>query len=81
MYKMRHIIIIIIIILLILTFAGCTGSLSLEDTQRAESEYLVSCPPHIFYCYRKSDLICYRGYRVITVSISEENPEMIIKCN
>ena len=68
-------------ILLTVTVAGCTGSLSLEDKQRPESEYLVSCPPHIFYCYRKSDLICYRGYRVMTVSSSEENPEMIIKCN
>ena len=71
----------IINILLTVTVAGCTGSLSFEDKQRPESEYLVSCPPHIFYCYRKSDLICYRGYRVMTVSISEENPEMIIKCN
>ena len=68
-------------ILLIATVTGCAGSLSLEDNQRAESEYLVSCPPHIFYCYRKSDLICLRGYRVMTVSISEENPGMIIKCN
>ena len=71
----------IINILLIATFTGCTGSLSLEDNQRAGSEYLVSCPPHIFYCYRKLDLICHRGYRVVTVSISEENPGMIIKCN
>ena len=71
----------IINLLLTVTVAGCTGSLSLEDEQRPESEYLVSCPPHIFYCYRKSDLICYRGYRVMTVSSSEENPEMIIKCN
>ena len=74
---MKH----IINILLIATVTGCTGSLSLEDNQRAGSEYLVSCPPHIFYCYRKSDLICHRGYRVMTVSISEENPGMIIKCN
>ena len=71
----------IINILLTVTVAGCTGSLSLEDKQRPESEYLVSCPPHIFYCYRKSDLNCYRGYRVTTVSSSEDNPEMIIKCN
>ena len=71
----------IINILLIATVTGCAGSLSLEDNQRARSEYLVSCPPHIFYCYRKSDLICHRGYRVMTVSISEENPGMIIKCN
>ena len=68
-------------ILLIATVTGCAGSLSLEDNQRAGSEYLVSCPPHIFYCYRKSDLIWYRGYRVMTVSSPEENPEMIIKCN
>ena len=71
----------IINLLLSVTVAGCTGSLSLEDKQLPESEYLVSCPPHIFYCYRKSELICYRGYRVMTVSSSEENPEMIIKCN
>ena len=71
----------IINILLTLTVAGCTSSLSLEDNQRAESEYLVYCPPHIFYCYRKSDLICLRGYRVMTVSSSDENPGMIITCN
>ena len=71
----------IINILLTVTVAGCSGSLSLEYNQRAESGYLVSCPPQIFYCYRKSDLICLRGYRVMTVSISEENPGMIIKCN
>ena len=71
----------IINLLLIATVTGCTGSLSLEDNQRAGSEYLVSCPPHIFYCYRKSDFICHHGYRVMTVSISEENPGMIIKCN
>ena len=71
----------IINILLTVTVTGCTSLLSLEVKQRPESENLVSCPPHIFYCYRKSDLICYRGYRVITVSSSEENPEMIIKCN
>ena len=71
----------IINILLIATVTGCTGSLSLEDNQRAGSGYLVSCPPHIFYCYRKSDLICHRGYLVVTVSISEENPGMIIICN
>ena len=71
----------IIKLLLIATVTGCTGSLSLEDNQRAGSEYLVSCPPHIFYCYRKSNLICHRGYRVMTVSISDENPGMFIKCN
>ena len=70
----------IIKILLSVTVAGCTGSLSLEDNQRAGSEYLVSCPPHIFYCYRKSDLICHRGYRIMTVYITEENPGMMIKC-
>ena len=76
MYKIK----IIINILLTLTFSGCASSLSLKGNQLAGSEYLVSCPPHIFYCYRKSDLVCYRGYRVMAVSISEENPEMIIKC-
>ena len=77
MFKMKR----IINLLLIATVTGCTGSLSLEDNQRAGSEYLVSCPPHIFYCYRKSNFICHRGYRVVTVSMSEETPEMIIKCN
>ena len=77
MYKIKC----IINILLTLTFTGCTGSLPLGDNQQAESEYLVSCPPHIYYCYRKSDLICHRGFRVMKVSISEDNPEMIIKCN
>ena len=71
----------IINILLTVTVTGCTGSLSLEGNQRERSKYLVSCPPHIFYCFRKSDLICHRGFRVMTVSISEENPGMIIKCN
>ena len=71
----------IINILLTVTVAGSSVSLSLEDNQRAEIEYLVSCPPRIFYCSRKSDLICHHGYRVITVSISEVNPGMIIKCN
>ena len=71
----------IINILLTVTVAGCSGSLSLEDNQRTEREYLVSCTPYIFDCYRKSDLICHRGYRVMTVAISEENLGMIIKCN
>ena len=74
---MKH----IINFFLIATVTGCTGSRSLEEIQRTNSEYLVSCPPHIFYCYRKSDLICYRGYRLMTVSSSKENPQMIIKCN
>ena len=76
MYKIK----IIINIILTITVVGCSGSLTLENNQRALSDYLVKCPPHIFYCYRKSDLICYRGYRVIKVSISEKNPEMNIKC-
>ena len=71
----------IINILLTLTVAGCTSSMSLEDNQRGESAYLVSCPTHIFYCFRKSYLICHSGYRVMKVSISEEDPGMIIKCN
>ena len=68
-------------LILTVTVAGCTASFSLSDNQRAGNEYFVSCPPQIFYCYRKSDLICHRGYRVMTVSFSEDFPEMIIKCN
>ncbi len=71
----------VINLILTLTVAGCTSSLSLRDNQRAGNEYFVSCTPQIFYCYRKSDLICHRGFRVMTVSFSEDNPEMIIKCN
>ena len=77
MFKMKG----VINLILTLTIAGCTSSLSLRDNQRAENEYFVSCTPQIFYCYRKSDLICHRGFRVMTVSFSEDNPEMIIKCN
>ncbi|MBS1254686.1 MAG: hypothetical protein MAG581_00482 [Deltaproteobacteria bacterium] len=71
----------LILILFAATVVGCTGSVGLENQYHAESEYYVSCAPHIFYCYRKSDLICYRGYRVITVDSREENPGMIIKCH
>ena len=77
MFKMKG----FIILILTLTVAGCTSSSSLRDNQRAGNEYFVSCPPQIFYCYRKSDLICHRGFRVMTVSISEDNPEMIVECN
>ena len=71
----------VINLILTLTVAGCASSSSLRDNQRTGNEYFVSCPPQIFYCYRKSDLICHRGFRVMTVSFSEDNPEMIIKCN
>ena len=77
MYKIK----LTINIILTITVAGCAGTLSLKNNQRAVSEYLVTCQPHIFYCYRKSDLVCHRGYRVMLVSISEEIPEMFIKCN
>ena len=70
----------VINLILTVTVAGCTSSYTLRDNQRGGNEYFVSCPPQIFYCYRKSDLICHRGFRVMTVSISEDNPEMIIKC-
>ena len=60
---------------------GCSGTVSLKDTPRSSRGYYVSCPPHVFYCYRKSDLICNRGYRVLTVARWEERPDMIIECN
>ena len=70
-----------ILILLTMVNTDCSSTTSLRDTSPLSgSNYYVSCPPNIFYCYRKSDLICYRGYRVLTVSPWEENPEMIIEC-
>ena len=77
MYSMK----LIINIFLILFFTGCTGSHFFNVNQRAVSEYLVTCPHHIFYCYRKSDLICYRGYRLIKITNFKENKNMNIKCN
>ena len=77
MFKMKG----VINLILTVTVAGCTSSSSLRDNQKAGNEYFVSCLAQIFYCYRKSDLICHRGFRVMTVSILEDNPEMIIKCN
>ena len=70
-----------IFILLTTVIIGCSSTTSLRDTSSHSSRnYYVSCPPNVFYCYRKSDLICYRGYRVLTVSPWEENPEMVIEC-
>ena len=70
-----------IFILLTTVIIGCSSTTLLWDTPSHSSRnYYVSCPPDIFYCYRKSDLICYRGYRVLTVSPWEENPEMVIEC-
>ena len=70
-----------ILILLTTVIIGCSSTTSQRDTPtRSSRNYYVSCPPNVFYCYRKSDLICYRGYRVLTVSPWEENPEMVIEC-
>ena len=70
-----------IFILLTTVIIGCSSTTSLRDTfPHSSRNYYVSCPPNVFYCYRKSDLICYRGYRVLTVSPWEENPEMVIEC-
>ena len=71
-----------IFILLTTVIIGCSSTTSLREIPpHSSSNYYVSCPPNVFYCYRKSDLICYRGYRVLTVSPWEENPEMVIECN
>ena len=77
MFKMK----LIINLILAAFFAGCSSSMSVKGQLRTHSGFFVSCPPHTFYCYRKSELICHRGYRVIRVNISEESPEMIVKCN
>ena len=60
---------------------GCTDTVVMQEMPRTDSQYYVSCPPHVFYCYRKSEMICHTGYRVLTVASWEENPEMIIECN
>jgi len=67
--------------LLTTIITGCTGNAAMQDMPRSDSQYHVSCPPHVFYCYRKSELICQTGYRVLTVASWEDNPEMIIECN
>ena len=68
-------------ILLTTFIGGCSGTKSMIEIPRSDSQYYVSCPPHVFYCYRKSALICHSGYRVLTVARWEDKPEMIIECN
>ena len=60
---------------------GCTGSTSMQEMIRSDSQLYFSCPPHVFYCYRKSEMICHKGYRVLTVARWEDKPEMIVECN
>ena len=60
---------------------GCSVTAAMQEMPRSDSQYYVSCPPHVFYCYRKSELICHSGYRVLTVDSWEDKPEMIIECN
>jgi hypothetical protein len=60
---------------------GCSVTAAMHEMPRSDSQYYVSCPPHVFYCYRKSELICHSGYRVLTVASWEDKPEMIIECN
>jgi hypothetical protein len=69
------------LILLTTIIFGCTGTKTMQKIPRTDSQYYVSCPPHVFYCYRKSELICHSGYRVLTVARWEDKPEMIIECN
>ena len=59
---------------------SCTNSSSLHEMNRSVSQFYVSCPPHLIYCYRKSDLICRKEFRVLTVANKEDHPEMIIVC-
>jgi hypothetical protein len=66
--------------LLLIIITGCTGTEAMQLVPRSDSQYYVSCPPHVFYCYRKSELICHSGYRVLTVASWEDNPEMMIEC-
>ena len=64
-------------------FTILTISCSITKTNHYDinnNQNYVSCPPHLIYCYRKSDLICRSEYRVLSVRI-EEKPNMLIKCN
>jgi hypothetical protein len=67
--------------LLSIIITGCSVTAAMHEMPRSDSQYYVSCPPHVFYCYRKSELICHSGYRVLIVNSWEDKPEMIIECN
>jgi len=69
-----------ILFLVLIIVTSCSKVSSVKNIARSEKQHYVSCPPHLFYCYRKSQVICHRGYRVLTVDTWEENPEMIIEC-
>lgn len=69
-----------ILFLVLIIVTSCSKVSSVKNIARSEKQYYVSCPPHLFYCYRKSQMICNRGYRVLTVATWEEKPEMIIEC-
>jgi len=58
---------------------GCNINKSDYGKNFTNSRYYVSCPPHLIYCYRKSDLICRREYRVLAVKL-EDTPTMLIEC-
>ena len=67
------------IVFTILTI-GCSASKPNYGNNITNSKYYVSCPPHLIYCYRKSDLICRREYRILAVKL-EDTPTMLIECN
>ncbi|MEE2600328.1 MAG: hypothetical protein VYD83_07835 [SAR324 cluster bacterium] len=60
---------------------SCTVNTLMQEINSSDSQHYVSCPPHVFYCYSKSEMICHKGYRVLTVALWEDNPEMIVECN
>ena len=70
----------LIFFLVLIIVISCSKISSIQSLPRSEKQYYVSCPPHLFYCYRKSQIICHRGYRVLNVSTLGEKPEMIIEC-
>ena len=67
------------IVFTILTI-GCSTPKLDYGKNYTNSRYYVSCPPHLIYCYRKTDLICRRDYRVLAVKL-EDTPAMLIECN
>ena len=68
-------------ILFTVIITGCTSNTLMQEINSSDSQHYVSCQPHVFYCYSKSEMICHKGYRVLTVALWEDKPEMIVKCN
>ena len=59
---------------------GCKTKELIQRKGLPSGQYYVSCQPHILYCYKKSDMICHKGYRILVLDSWNENPQMTIEC-